>query len=982
MKFIYLKLRMILNRSCFSALMLLALTGCGGSVVGPVQNYSENQSPEITEFKSDLVVTTDLLPGTVVTLTVETTDPENDSLKYEFSSDDGSFGSVSTEPGKATVEFIIGAGIISGQTLTVTVSVSDGHLNTVKKTLTVGTAKDGPMVSLEEDLPPFIRITGQENFSFTASETGLYQVQVLPPGYSDSSIVWDDALPQRVYYIGETVTLSVDGSTVGGSTASVQMTGSDGSNKIAVVLKNGSGDEAVTSFILREDSTPPVLDAITPSGLDGGTYNSLGSFTVEFTARDYSDDGTSGCGMVRVSYTTDGTDPDFSGNGTVITMTDAGGGLYSAASVIGSTVTGDYQVRYRFADSYSNTGSVLTGSYRIVTETDPPSDVSLTFSGVTDNTVDVNWTNPPEGDFDHITLSWSGGGESGTTDISGTPGSAGTYHVSGLKDGVTYVFTAVSYDSIGNHTAGSTGSVQMAITAPGKVGIAITAISSTSVNVTYTKPSDDDFSYMVVDVDGVQTIYTGTMSVTYSELTAETSHIIKATAYDTSNNSSGLETVAFVTPPSGSSYSSTQIHLIRNSSDLSGVSGNTSIYGDYFMVLNDINMSDVPNHTPIGTYSSSPFTGYFNGGGHTISNLKISSTSRIGLFGYVSGAVIRDINFLDCNISGTFVIGCVAGDIRNSSVAGCNVTLTGTSAITGSSTDVGGIAGYTYGTDIEHCSVVISGTGSISSSGENAGGIVGCSYTGSHISYCYFSGKVSADKSAGGIAGSSSVTSIDHLIVDNAVISGNTEVGGIVGYSYNDTLEICKFSGTVNGGEYVGGIIGYCYSLSTVSQCAFEGKITVPTATYSYGAVGGIVGYGRGLSISNCYSANSVASIVYNTPSDSLNTGGIIGDMGGAWSLSNLYVYGAILASGSNHGTIVGTYGGTISVNNVLYLGQITSYGTGWNTYFGTSRTEEELKSSTTVEILGTGLWARSDLINDGLPYLVNVKALEDSLTP
>ena len=46
---------------------------------------------------------------------------------------------------------------------------------------------------------------------------------------------------------------------------------------------------------------------------------------------------------------------------------------------------------------------------------------------------------------------------------------------------------------------------------------------------------------------------------------------------------------------------------------------------------------------PLGS-SSSPFNGVFDGQGHTIKNLKISTTdSYIGLIGYSQGAIIRNV---------------------------------------------------------------------------------------------------------------------------------------------------------------------------------------------------------------------------------------------------------------------------------------------------------------------------------------------------
>lgn len=96
------------------------------------------------------------------------------------------------------------------------------------------------------------------------------------------------------------------------------------------------------------------------------------------------------------------------------------------------------------------------------------------------------------------------------------------------------------------------------------------------------------------------------------------------------------------------------------------------------------------------------FTGSFDGGSFTISNLKINSDEfpAMGLFGYVaSGAVLKNINLKDVEITSTYdpetacvgaLAGYNAGTIQNCTVSGI------VSGIVGSS--IGGIAGKNEGT--------------------------------------------------------------------------------------------------------------------------------------------------------------------------------------------------------------------------------------------------------------------------------------------
>src|SRR5574344_81935 len=61
--------------------------------------------------------------------------------------------------------------------------------------------------------------------------------------------------------------------------------------------------------------------------------------------------------------------------------------------------------------------------------------------------------------------------------------------------------------------------------------------------------------------------------------------------------------------------------------------------------------------TPIGNIEK-PFQGHFDGGKHTISNLYINTEySCIGLFGYIDGSEIKNINLKDVDITGTNSVG-------------------------------------------------------------------------------------------------------------------------------------------------------------------------------------------------------------------------------------------------------------------------------------------------------------------------------------
>lgn len=99
---------------------------------------------------------------------------------------------------------------------------------------------------------------------------------------------------------------------------------------------------------------------------------------------------------------------------------------------------------------------------------------------------------------------------------------------------------------------------------------------------------------------------------------------------------------------------------------------------------------------PVGT-SSEPFKGTFDGDGHKITGLKITSGSYIGLFGYVGeGAEIKNVNLVGANVFGEKRVGALIGQIKgNATVSNC--TVDSTSHVTGSDSNTGGLIGEAAG---------------------------------------------------------------------------------------------------------------------------------------------------------------------------------------------------------------------------------------------------------------------------------------------
>lgn len=223
--------------------------------------------------------------------------------------------------------------------------------------------------------------------------------------------------------------------------------------------------------------------------------------------------------------------------------------------------------------------------------------------------------------------------------------------------------------------------------------------------------------------------------------------------------------------------------------------------------------------TPIGIDYNHRYTGTFDGGGHTITGLKITGNDQYaGLFGHIgSGGKVMNVK-----LEGVLI----ESDNEMSTV--------------------GGIAGWSYGT-IENCLV----SGSVSGSGKNgsAGGVVGYQ-NGGFLTGCSSSAKVNAGGIAGGVAGTSAL---------GATLTACYATGDV-------TLE-SRGTGTY----YAGGVVGNNNS-STLIACYAWGSVSGTGSSTIY--VGGVTGDNVDGTLTACYHANGTVS---GTGSGTIYTGGVAG---------------------------------------------------------------------------------------------------------
>ena len=126
------------------------------------------------------------------------------------------------------------------------------------------------------------------------------------------------------------------------------------------------------------------------------------------------------------------------------------------------------------------------------------------------------------------------------------------------------------------------------------------------------------------------------------------------------------------------------------------VNNGTDFSGDTIVLDERIELTENP-WTPIGNAETKLFKGTFDGNGHEITGLKITSGSYIGLFGYVgAGAVIRNVNLVGASVSGESRVGALIGRIvGGATVSNCSVD--STSKVVGSGSNTGGLIGEVFG---------------------------------------------------------------------------------------------------------------------------------------------------------------------------------------------------------------------------------------------------------------------------------------------
>ena len=283
--------------------------------------------------------------------------------------------------------------------------------------------------------------------------------------------------------------------------------------------------------------------------------------------------------------------------------------------------------------------------------------------------------------------------------------------------------------------------------------------------------------------------------------------------------------------PSGSGTLASP-YLIASFANLLWISESSTRWSAYYVQTANIDASATSGTcfnagsgwSPIGNGTTS-FTGNYNGGNYSISNLFISryASNYIGLFGRTSStAVITNLGVNGSGVYGNHYVGNLIGD-NSGLVDLCFATGNVTNNTNCSA--VGGLVGNNTG-NISRCYTQNGTVTSVSGSSFGLGGLVGIN-TGTGL--------------------------IEKSFSKCTVIATNQQAGGLVGrngYNSGGTIRNCYATGNVSGNLYCGGLVGYVIS-GVVENSYSIGLVSISDPA-GYAQAAGLAGGNAG-TITNCF---------------------------------------------------------------------------------------------------------------------------------
>ena len=372
-----------------------------------------------------------------------------------------------------------------------------------------------------------------------------------------------------------------------------------------------------------------------------------------------------------------------------------------------------------------------------------------------------------------------------------------------------------------------------------------------------------------------------------------------------------------------------------------------------FVLTSDIDLGGY-QWTPIGT-SAKPYTGVFDGNGHTISNLVVEggSNSNIGLFGNTQNGEIKNLIVENAKVSGRLNVGVVAGTPYTSKYT--DITVKGHVEVNGMAY-VGAVGGKNAYADWTNITVNVDGTSYVNANSvENGtayrtyvGGVCGFNGEGSHT-FKNITSNIDVKGSTCDVGGLFGIAHYGNKF-ENCVCTGDVEIyaaadadeaqeiGGIAGVWHNQTgytveFTNCSFTGTlktnIEGFDLSGKtLVGAAYSATGTGKLIINGATAVATAKQLAEAVkngatnlylldGEYDVYGCGGKTLTLSGSKNAVLKVMNEGEDGCDSG---------FDSSTVTFNGLTINTTANNGNYKGYTRLTATYNNCNFVGAYTSH--------------------------------------------------------
>ena len=273
-------------------------------------------------------------------------------------------------------------------------------------------------------------------------------------------------------------------------------------------------------------------------------------------------------------------------------------------------------------------------------------------------------------------------------------------------------------------------------------------------------------------------------------------------------------------------------YQISNAADLTALQTQVnkngfSYTGKWFRLTNNIDLNNEP-WTPIGVDAYHFFGGSLDGGGKTISGLKVETNGNwAGLFGNVRGTygvpmTMRDLTLKDGSVkftsSGTSCCGGLVAAVEGETVLELRNVVAENLTVSGGIFGTGGLLGRGR-VAMTNCH---NRDGSVT--GRYAGGLAGKGYSNRQdhvLAGCTNSAKVVGERTAGGMTGNETYSNGSYTSCANSGSISATQ-GYASGIAAGGSYERCSNSGAVTGKQTA----GICVNGIKAMYCSNTGAIT------------------------------------------------------------------------------------------------------------------------------------------------------------